>query len=206
MLGARLAALANRDDVIVLALPRGGVPIGFEVAQKLRAPLDVLVTRKLGFPGNEELAMGAIAPNGARYLNEEALDLIPVSDTLIDQVAARERIELRRREVAYRQGAPALPIEGKVALLVDDGIATGSTMHAAARAARDQNPSRIIVAVPTAPKSVHEDFSNEADEVISLITPDYFRAVGCWYASFPQVSDAEVIRLLALSRAEHARG
>ena len=206
LLAERLAEYGHRDDVIVLALPRGGVPVAFEVARRLQMPLDVLVVRKLGFPGHEEYAMGAIASGGARVLNEEALAAVNLPPSLIESVAAREEQELKRREIAYRGTRGPLQLRAKTALLVDDGIATGATMRAAARAARAQGASRLVIAVPTAPAGFSSDFAMEADEVISLIAPQHFRAVGCWYESFPQVSDAEVIDLLAQSAPRFAPG
>jgi predicted phosphoribosyltransferase len=206
LLAERLAEYGHRDDVIVLALPRGGVPVAFEVARRLQLPLDVLVVRKLGFLGHEEYAMGAIASGGARVLNEEALAAVDLPPGLIESVAAREEQELKRREIAYRGNRGPLQLREKTALLVDDGIATGATMRAAARAARAQGASRIVIAVPTAPAEFSAEFAMEVDEVIALIAPQHFRAVGCWYESFPQVSDAEVIDLLAQSALRFAPG
>jgi putative phosphoribosyl transferase len=206
LLGERLMEYADREDVLVLALPRGGVPVAFEVAQRIHAPLDVIVARKLGVPGHKEYAMGAIASGGVRVLNDEAISWYRISDEVIDHVAAREETELRRRELAYRGHRPPPAIAGKTVILVDDGIATGATMRAAARSIVEQHPAHLIIAVPTAPTSVYEEFAGEADEVIALRTPEPFRAVGAWYESFPQTSDTEVTRLLAEARAANFAG
>ena|SRR5438105_4288038 len=199
VLARTLEHYAGRDDVIVLALPRGGVPVGFEVAQALRAPLDVFVVRKLGFPGHEEFAMGAIASGGVRVMNPEA-QRFGVPEAMIEATAAREAQELARREQLYRGDRPPLSIEGRIVILVDDGLATGSTMRAAAAAVRQRKPQRIVVAVPVAARDTCEDFRAEVDEVICAATPEPFRAVGVWYDSFDQTSDAEVHRLLEASR------
>ncbi|HEY7747357.1 MAG TPA: phosphoribosyltransferase [Aestuariivirgaceae bacterium] len=197
LLAAKLSAYADRSDVIVLALPRGGVPVGYEVARALRAPLDVFVVRKLGLPGQEELAMGAIATGGVRVLNQELLDKVQLPPHLIDAVAAKELDELQRRERAYRGGRPPPVVRGQTIILVDDGLATGSSMQAAIKALRELAPARIIVAVPTAPKDTCESLRAEADEVICDITPEPFFGVGLWYADFSQATDDEVRTLLA---------
>lgn len=181
---------------LVLALPRGGVPVGFEVAQALHAELDIFLVRKLGLPGQEELAIGAIASGDVRVLNEDLVNELHLAPTLIDQIAARERRELKRREEAYRQGRPALPVRGRTAILVDDGLATGASMKAAAQALRLQEPKRIVVAVPVAAEQTCDEFRMLVDDVICAYTPEPFMAVGIWYTNFHQTSDAEVQRLL----------
>jgi putative phosphoribosyl transferase len=202
--GRRLAeALAHyrgRDDVVVLGLPRGGVPLAYEVARALGAPLDVFLVRKLGLPGHEELAMGAIASGGVRVVNDEVVVPLGVPEEMLDRAAAREALELIRRERAYRGDLPPQDFAGKVAILVDDGLATGSTMRAAVRALRRLSPARIVVAVPVAAPSTCEQVRAEADEVICLITPEPFRAVGVWYEDFSQTDDEEVRALLRAAR------
>ncbi len=196
-LAERLSDYAGRPDVIVLALPRGGVPVGAEVARALGAPLDVLVVRKLGLPGQEELAMGAIASGGVRVLNEEVVSLTGVPREVIDRVAEEEGRELERREAAYRGDRPPPDVAGRTVILVDDGIATGSTLRAAVEALRKQGPARIVVAVPTAPKAACEALGEVADEVICVTTPEPFFAISLSYRSFPQMSDEEVREILA---------
>jgi putative phosphoribosyl transferase len=204
--GRRLARLlrkyAGRTDVIVLALPRGGVPVAFEVARDLKAPLDIFLVRKLGVPGHEELAMGAIASAGTRVLNEDVVRYLQIPDDVIDAVAADEERELERREHAYRNGRAAPRVEGQIVILIDDGLATGSTMRAGAAALRKQNPKRIVVAVPVAPAETCEEFRAEVDEVVCAATPEPFRGVGLWYEDFPQMSDAEVRALLERANRE----
>lgn len=195
-LGERLVAYAGREDVIVLALPRGGVPVGREVARALGAPLDVLIVRKLGLPGQEELAMGALASGGTRVLNEELVSQLGVPAEIVDRVAAREAVELERREQRYRDGRPPPDVTGRVVILVDDGLATGSTMRAAVLALRQRRPSRIVVAVPTAPPQVASQLEGLADEVVCLMQPEPFFAVGLSYDDFSEVGDDEVRRLL----------
>jgi predicted phosphoribosyltransferase len=195
-LAGNLASYAGLDDVLVLALPRGGVPVGYEVARALDIPLDVFVVRKLGVPGQPELAMGAIASGGVRVLNEEVLRIVQVPPALIDQIEEREREELRRRELAYREGRPALDVTGKSVILVDDGLATGSTMRAAVRALKHQHAARVIVAVPVGASESCLALEKEADQVICLEQPEDFRAVGLWYDDFTQTTDAEVRELL----------
>jgi predicted phosphoribosyltransferase len=199
VLADRLEQFAGRRDVVVLALPRGGVPVGYEVARALGAPLDVFVVRKLGLPGHPELAMGAIASGGVRVLNEDVLESIAVSQAAIDAVTRTEQLELERRERAYRDGRPLVPIEGRVVVLVDDGLATGSTMRAAVLAVRRLRPARVVVAVPVGAWQTCEDLREVADEVACAFTPEPFRAVGLWYADFAQTTDAEVRQLLALA-------
>ena len=197
-LGERLAeTYAGRQDVLVLALPRGGVVVGREVADRLDAPLDVVVVRKLGFPGQSELAMGAIASGGVRVLNEALLDQTGVSQALVDDVVARERIELERREALYRGDRAAPDVTGKTVLVVDDGLATGSTMLAAVQALRSLRAGRTVVAVPTAPRQTYEALEDVADEVVCLRQPDPFYAVGLSYEDFAEVLDDEVRALLA---------
>lgn len=192
----KLRDYADRPDVLVLALPRGGVPVAYEVAKALHAPLDVFVVRKLGVPGHEEMAMGAIASGGVKMINEDVVQLLNIPDSVIDSVTAQEQRELERRDRAYRDDRPEPQIEGKTILLIDDGLATGATMHAAVRAVRQRSPARIVVAVPTASASTCDAFRAEVEDVICAITPEPFRAVGLWYKDFEQTKDAEVRHLL----------
>jgi predicted phosphoribosyltransferase len=204
-LAVKLMDYANRSDVLVLALPRGGVPVAFEVAQALHAPLHVFLVRKLGLPGHEELAMGAIASGGVVVRNSEVVDMLNVPDHVIDAVAAREQQELERRERAYRDDRPPPDVRGKTVILVDDGLATGSTMRAAAAALREQQPERLVIAVPTAAPETCDAFRDEVDDVICAITPDPFYAVGLWYEDFAQTTDDEVRDLLARATRAQAR-
>src|SRR6266478_4547378 len=197
LLADKLAAYANRPDVIVLALPRGGVPVAYEVARRLVAPLDVFVVRKLGVPGYEELAMGAVATGGVRVLNDQLVESLGIPDQMIDAVVSREQQELARRERLYRGGRPPPDVGGRTAILVDDGLATGATMFAAIEALRKLTPARIVVAVPTASPDTCEEMKKKADEVICAITPEPFHAVGRWYRDFSQTTDEEVADLLA---------
>jgi predicted phosphoribosyltransferase len=196
-LANRLQAYAGRDDVVVLALPRGGVPVAAQVAAALRAPLDVFVVRKLGLPGHVELAMGAIASGGVRVLNEDVIESCRPSPAAVEEVTLREQAELERRERAYRDHRPPVPVEGKTAILVDDGLATGSSMQAAVLAVRRLNPSRVVVAVPVGPSQACEMLEGVADEVVCARMPEPFSAVGLWYEDFSQTSDVEVRELLA---------
>jgi putative phosphoribosyl transferase len=196
ILGQRVRAAVQESDAVVLALPRGGVPVGFEVAQSLHADLDIFLVRKLGVPGHEELAMGAIASGGVRVLNDTLVQRLGLPSTLIETVAAKEQQELARREALYRQGRPPIPLNGRTAILVDDGLATGATMLAAARALGKQRPKRIVVAVPVAAPEACDEFQAHVDEVICAFTPRPFYAVGAWYEDFSQTSDAEVRELL----------
>ena len=196
LLATKLAAYANRPDVLVLALPRGGVPVAFEVARALHAPLDVIIVRKLGVPGEEELAMGAIASGGVRVLNDDVVQMLAIPEGVINKVAAHEQQELERRERLYRGDRPAYEVRGRTIILVDDGIATGATMRAAVAALRQQQPARIVIAVPAAASSTCEEFAAEVDELVSVIRPDGFFAVGFWYENFSQTTDEEVRDLL----------
>jgi predicted phosphoribosyltransferase len=201
-LAQHLAAYANRPDVLVLALPRGGVPVAYEVARALHAPLDVFLVRKLGLPGHEEYAMGAVASGGVRVLNPEVVEQLHLPDEVIDTVTRRELQELERRERAYRGDRPFPDVRGKTVILVDDGLATGSTMRAAAEALRQQGPARLVVAVPAGSPETCDEFRDEVDEVVCAITPEPFYAVGLWYDDFSQTTDDEVRDLLAAARQE----
>jgi len=192
-----LSSYANRDDVLVLALPRGGVPVAFEVAQALHVPLDVFVVRKLGVPGREELAMGAIASGDVRVLNEDVVYAYGIDLRTIEAAAAREKDELHRRELAYRNGRTAPTIMQKTVIVVDDGLATGSTMRAALTALRKLGPARVVMAVPVAAESTCAELEAEADEVVCATTPQPFYGVGQWYSDFSQTSDDEVRDLLS---------
>ncbi|MGH3001126.1 MAG: phosphoribosyltransferase [Gaiellaceae bacterium] len=195
-LAAELERYAGRDDVVVLALPRGGVPVGAELARALAAPLDVFVVRKLGAPGHEELALGAIASGGVRVLNDSVVADLGITGADLERVAATEEQELERRERAYRGGRPPIEIGGRTVILVDDGLATGASMRAAARAVRAHAPERVVVAVPVAAKQTCEELGAEADEVVCTSTPWPFVAVGSWYEDFSQTTDDEVRALL----------
>ena len=196
-LAEKLAAYANRPDVLVLALPRGGVPVAFELARAFGAPLDVFLVRKLGVPGYEELAMGAVATGGVRVLNDEIVRGLGISEHEIDAVVARELRELSRRDRLYRGDRPPSDVAGRTVILVDDGLATGATMRAAVQALRQQQPARIVAAVPTASPDTCQVLKAEADDVICAITPEPFFAVGHWYDDFTQTTDDEVRELLA---------
>lgn len=195
-LAAKLRAYANRPDVLVLALPRGGVPVAFEVAKALNAPLDVFVVRKLGVPDHEELAMGAIASSGVRVLNDQVVQGLCISEAAIDQVAAKEQQELERRERLYRDNRPFPALDGRTAILVDDGLATGATMSAAVMALRQQQAGRIVVAVPISSPETCREFKGKVDEIICAETPHPFYSVGLWYDNFSQTTDEEVHDLL----------
>ena len=201
-LAQHLASYAKRLDVIVLALPRGGVPVAYEVARALHTPLDVFLVRKLGLPGHEEFAMGAVASGNVRVLNREAVEQLHIPQKVIDAVAERELRELERRERMYRDDRPLPDVRGKTVILVDDGLATGSTMRAAAAALRQQGPARLVVAVPAGSPETCAEFSAEVDEIVCAITPDPFYAVGVWYDDFTQTTDEEVRALLAAARQE----
>lgn len=203
LLAKHLAAYADRPDVVVLALPRGGVPVGYEVAKALHAPLDVFVVRKLGAPGQEELAMGAITTGGVRLLNDQVVASLEISEREIAAVAAKEEKELERRERLYRAGRAAPDVGGRTVILVDDGIATGTTMRVAIAALKKQKPARLVVAVPVAPFSTCEEMKPEVDEFVCLLSPEWFVAISPWYEEFLQTSDEEVCDLL--ERAEQER-
>jgi predicted phosphoribosyltransferase len=204
-LADKLGAYARRGDVVVLALPRGGVPVAYEVARALRAPLDVFVVRKLGVPGHEELAMGAVATGGVRVLNDQVVQGFQITTDVLESVTAWERRELGRRERLYRGERQAPDVRDKTVILVDDGLATGATMQAAIAALRQQAPSRIVVAVPTAARETCEALRPAVDDVVCATTPDPFYAVGLWYEDFSQTTDDEVRDLLArAARADRA--
>jgi putative phosphoribosyl transferase len=195
-LASKLLEYANRPDVIVLALPRGGVPVAFEVAKALRAPLDVFAVRKLGVPGHEEYAMGAIATGGVRVLDESVVRAIGVTRAQLDAVTAAEQLELERRERQYRGDRPPPDVTGRTVILVDDGLATGSTMRAAVEALREEGAARVIVAVPIAPPETCDAFRDIVDDIVCARTPEPFYAVGLWYQNFSQTTDDEVRELL----------
>lgn len=200
-LAQRLFGYAHRADVLVFGLPRGGVPVAFEVAQALDAPLEVFVVRKLGVPGHEELAMGAIAAGGVRVLNEEVIEGLGIADHVVEDVVKEQEQELRRRLQQYRGERPPPEVRGRTVILIDDGLATGSTMRAAVAAMRQQQPARLVVAVPVAAASTCQELRQEKglDEVVCLLTPEPFMAVGLWYEDFSQTSDQEVRDLLELA-------
>jgi putative phosphoribosyl transferase len=196
-LARKLSAYAGRDNVIVLALPRGGVPVGYEIAEALDAPLDVFLVRKLGAPGQEELAMGALASDGVRVLNPNVIVRFGVSEDEIEAVVRKERRELARREREYRGDRPPLELRGRTVILVDDGVATGSSMRAAIAVLRTLSPRRLVVAVPVAPPSTARELSLLVDDFVCLATPEPFDAVGTFYETFEQIEDEEVRDLLA---------
>jgi len=202
LLATKLTKYANRPDVIVLALPRGGVPVAYEIARMLNASLDVFVVRKLGVPGQEELAMGAIATGGVRVLDRGLVQALQIPDAVIDRVTEHERRELEHRERAYRNDRPPPDVQGRTVILVYDGIATGSTMHAAIAALRQQEAARIVVAAPTAALATAEAMRGEVDEFVAVITPEEFCAVGRWYEDVAQTTDDEVRALLGRSEQE----
>lgn len=203
LLAERLVALGydRQPNLLVFGLPRGGVPVAFQVARRLGAPLDVWVVRKLGIPGHEELAMGAIASGGGRVLNQEIVDSLQVSADTLAAVEQQQWAELQRRERLYRGNRPFPDLKGKTVLLVDDGLATGATMKAAIAAARQHHPARLVVAVPVAPPDTVAEIQALVDEVVCLETPAFFQAVGLWYEHFPQISDEEVLALLQAASA-----
>lgn len=205
-LALKLSAYANRSDVIVLALPRGGVPVAYEVARALNAPMDILIVRKLGVPGHEELAMGAIASSGVRVLNRDVVQMLRVPPEVIDVVVARELQELHRRERAYRGDRPAPQVRGHTVILIDDGLATGASMRAAVAGVRMQDPARIVIAVPTAAMETCQAFQSEVDEIICATTPEPFDGVGHWYEDFSQTTDEEVHALLEEAARELQHG
>ena len=197
LLAGKLLDYAGRDDVIVLGLPRGGVPVAFEVAQRLRVPLDVFIVRKLGVPGFEELAVGAIASGGVRVLNKDVARALPNAEEVIEAVTARETTELERREQSYRDGRPAPELGGKTVILVDDGLATGATMRAGVAALRQRDVAKIVVAAPVGAPETCRELQDEVDDIVCAMAPEYFQAVGQYYKDFAQTSDEEVRELLA---------
>ncbi|HEX6241880.1 MAG TPA: phosphoribosyltransferase [Polyangiales bacterium] len=198
-LAGELSVYAGRDDLVVLGLPRGGVPVAFEVAVALGAPLDVFVVRKLGFPGHEEFAMGAIASGGVRVLNPELRDELATRGAMVDTVAARELTELERRESLYRHGRQPIPLKGRCVIIIDDGLATGSSMLAAVTALQRHRPGRIVVGVPVGSRDACSRLGREVDDIVCATTPEPFSAVGRWYERFDQTSDEEVTELLELA-------
>jgi len=197
ILAASLEAYSHRPNTVVLALPRGGVPVAFEIGQRLGLPVDVFIVRKLGVPGHEELAMGAIASGGVRYINEDVMSQLGIEEQTVDAVSRREEKEIERRELLYRMGRPPLDVHGKTVILVDDGLATGSTMLAAIAALRLSRPARVVVAVPAAARETCSKISREVDDIVCAAMPEPFHAVGNWYVRFPQTTDEEVRDLLS---------
>jgi len=200
LLSKKLAGYANREDVIVLALPRGGVPVAREIARSLRAPLDVFLVRKLGVPGQEELAMGAIASGGVRILNQDIVQTMGIPAHVIDSVTATEVQELARRERLYRGDRPAPDVMSRTVILVDDGLATGATMRAAVAALRRMKPRRIVIAVPIAAVPTRQEFAREVDEIVCLHTPEPFFSVGFWYDDFSQTTDEDIREMLEFEK------
>jgi putative phosphoribosyl transferase len=192
ILAQKLSAYANRSDVLVLALPRGGVPVAYEVAVALNAPMDIFIVRKLGLPGHEELAIGAIASGGIRVLNEDIIRALHIPEEMINMVAQRELQELERREQIYRGDRPPLQVRGRTVILIDDGLATGASMRAAVAGLRTQHPARIVIAVPTAAPEICNALEFQVDEIVCAITPQPFLGVGRWYDDFSQTTDEEV--------------
>ncbi|MBD2124354.1 phosphoribosyltransferase [Trichocoleus sp. FACHB-262] len=195
-LASLLTQYSDRADVLVLGLPRGGVPIAFEIAAALHVPLDIFLVRKLGVPGHEELAMGAIASGDVRVLNQDVVEMQQISDTALEQVTQREQQELQRREHLYRGDRPILPITDRIVILVDDGLATGATMRAAVMAVRQHQPQEVVVAVPVGARQAYEQLSPQVEAIICAVLPERFNSVGAWYEAFPQTSDREVCELL----------
>jgi putative phosphoribosyl transferase len=204
VLAQKLEGYARNPDVVVLGLPRGGIPVAFEVAHALRAPLEVFLVRKLGVPEYEELAMGAIAAGGVRLVNWDTVEALGVSQSALDAVIRKEERELSRRERLYRTDRPPLTVAGKVVILVDDGLATGSTMRAAVAALREQRPARIVIGVPIAAPSTCGELAAVADAIVCAVTPESFYSVGAWYEDFSQTTDEEVRELLELAARERA--
>jgi putative phosphoribosyl transferase len=206
ILARELVGFVDREDVLVLGLPRGGVPVAFEIAKALHAPLDVFIVRKLGVPGHSELAMGAIATNNVKVFNEDIIRELSISDEAIEEVIYKEEQELKRRELSYRGGHSLPPIKDKIIILVDDGIATGASMRASIAALRQLDPKSIIVAVPVADKSMCEKLEGLVDKLVCPLRPIHFYAVGAWYEDFSQTEDEEVYTLLNLARLLSAEG
>ncbi|HEY7417157.1 MAG TPA: phosphoribosyltransferase [Ktedonobacteraceae bacterium] len=202
LLAAMLTAYAHRPDVLVLALPRGGVPVAFEVARALQAPLDVMIVRKLGVPGQEELAMGAVASGGVCVLNESVAQMLHIPKEVFNRIAAQKRREVEQRERLYRGDRPASGIHGRIIILIDDGVATGATMRAAVAAVRQGQPARIIIATPVAEATMCEALKPLVDELVCFSRPEVFFAVGLWYRHFTQTTDEEVRNLLAQAARE----
>ena len=200
VLASKLMKYKHRPDVIVLALPRGGVPVAYEVSKDLNAPLDIFLVRKLGVPGHEELAMGAIATGGVRVLNDDVVEYLNIPDSVIDEITEDELRELRRREREYRGDRPEPDVRGKTVILVDDGLATGSTIRAAAQALRQQGPKKIVVAVPVSAPQTCDEYRIGVDEIVCAVTPEPFLGVGRWYDDFSQTTDEEVHNLLERAR------
>lgn len=196
MLGESLMDYANRENLLVLALPRGGVPVGWEIAKAVNAPLDVCIVRKIGVPGQKELAMGAIGTGGVRVFNYDVIATLGIDKDVIETVVSQELEELKRREKAYRGNAPTINVKNKTVILVDDGVATGATIRAAIAVLKQQKPSKIVVAIPVASASTYRELESEVDEVVCLQTPDFFSAIGFWYEDFSQTSDQEVCEIL----------
>jgi putative phosphoribosyl transferase len=203
-LAEKLKHLANNPNVVILALPRGGVPVAFEIARELNVPLDIFIVRKLGVPIYEELAMGAIASGGVRVLNEDVIRKLGITKRMIDAATAEQHLELERREHQYRRDRPTLDVTGRIAVLVDDGLATGATMRAAVQALQRRNPARIVVAVPVGAAETCQEFEEEVDEVVCGKRPQNFGAVGAWYETFTQTTDEEVCELLDRTILEHS--
>ncbi len=195
-LAQKLSAYSGRPDVTILALPRGGVPVAYEVARALNAPLDIFIVRKLGLPGREELAIGAIASGGVRVLNQDIIRMLSIPDEVINLVVKRESQELQRREELYRHGHAAPETRDRTVILIDDGLATGASMRAAVAGLRAQHPARIVVAVPAAATETCDAFQTEVDEIVCAVTPEPFYGVGHWYEDFSQTTDEEVQNLL----------
>src|SRR5881409_269077 len=205
-LAEKLDKYSGREDVIVLGLPRGGVPVAYEVAKRLRAPLDVFIVRKLGVPGFEELAAGAIASGGVRVLNEDVIRAIPYADEAIEAVTVKETAELERREHIYREGRPPPELRDRIVILVDDGLATGATMRAAVKALRQRGTAKIVVAVPVGPPDTCHEIEEQADETVCLSMPEFFQAVGQYYEDFSQTTDEDVRELLTSAARDMPEG
>jgi putative phosphoribosyl transferase len=205
VLAGQLTEYSNVSDVIILALPRGGVPVAFEIAKALNAPLDVLVVRKLGVPQQEELAMGAIASGGVRILNEDIVKLVNISEETIARVAAQEQRELERREHLYRGDRPFPDLQGRIVILVDDGLATGATMWAALASVRREQPAQVVMAVPVAASATCQELELAVDKIVCAATPEPFYSVGLWYEDFPQTTDDQVCELLAKAKTSYSQ-